>query len=97
MRYTDRLAEAGATSSVGTRGDSFDNALAESTIGLFKTELIARHGPWRSVEQVELAVLEWIDWYNARRLHGALGDIPPVEFEQAFYDGLGQLPLPGLN
>ena len=97
IRYTDRLAEAGATPSVGTRGDSFDNALAESTIGLFKTELIARHGPWRSVEQVELAVLEWIDWYNARRLHGALGDIPPVEFEQAFYDGLGQQPLPGLN
>jgi putative transposase len=97
IRYTDRLAEAGATPSIGSRGDSYDNALAESTIGLFKTELINRHGPWRSVEQVELAVLEWIDWYNARRLHGALGDIPPMEFEQTFYDALGQLSLPGLN
>jgi putative transposase len=97
IRYTDRLAEAGATPSVGSRGDSYDNALAESTIGLFKTELIKRHGPWRTVEQVELAVLEWIDWYNARRLHGALGDIPPMEFEQTFYHALGQLSLPGLN
>lgn len=72
IRYTDRLADAGAVSSVGSRGDSYDNALAESTIGLYKTELIHRHGPWKGLDDVELATMEYIDWYNNRRLHSAL-------------------------
>ena len=94
LRYTERLEQAGVTASVGSRGDSYDNALAESVNGLFKAELIVPRGPWRSVEQVEIAMLEWIDWYNHRRLHSALGDIPPVEFEANHYAGLGQLTLP---
>jgi putative transposase len=65
--------------------------------GLFKTELIGPRGPWRSVEQVEIAMLEWVDWYNHRRLHSALGDIPPVEFEANYYACLGQLTLPGFQ
>jgi putative transposase len=81
IRYTDRLADAGAVRSVGSRGDSFDNAPAESTIGLYKTELIRRRGPWRGLDEVELATLEWVDWYNQRRLHGALNYLPPVEYE----------------
>jgi putative transposase len=97
IRYTERLVEAGVTPSVGSRGDSYDNALAESVNGLFKTELIGPRGPWRSVEQVEIAMLEWIDWYNHRRLHSALGDIPPVEFEANYYASLGQLTLPGFQ
>jgi len=68
MRYTDRLAEAGIAPSVGSRGDSYDNALAESVIGLFKTEVIRRRGPWRHLEAVEFATLEWVDWFNTRRL-----------------------------
>jgi putative transposase len=96
IRYTQRLVEAGIDPSVGSRGDSYDNALAESTIGLFKTELIKPRGPWCSVEQVEIATLEWIDWYNARRLHTALGDIPPTEFEANFHAGRDQLTLPGI-
>jgi putative transposase len=83
IRYTERLAEAGAVTSVGSRGDSYDNALAESTIGLYKTELIRRQGPWRNLDDVELATLEWVDWYNHRRLHGALDHVPPVEYEAA--------------
>ena len=82
IRYTQRLADAGAVTSVGSRGDSYDNALAETTIGLFKTEVIARRGPWRTLTQVEAALAEWVDWYNHRRLHEACGDIPPVEYEQ---------------
>lgn len=97
IRYTQRLVEAGIDPSVGSRGDSYDNALAESTIGLFKTELIKPRDPWCSVEQVEIATLEWIDWYNARRLHTALGDIPPTEFEANFHAGRGQLKLPGFQ
>jgi transposase InsO family protein len=69
-RYTERLAEIGAAPSVGSVGDSYDNSLAEATIGLFKTELIRRHGPWRTLEEVELATLAYVDWYNHRRLHG---------------------------
>ena len=84
IRYTERLAEAGAVTSVGSRGDSFDNALAESTIGLYKTELIRRRGPWRGLDDLELATLEWVDWYNHRRLHGALDHLPPVEYEAAY-------------
>jgi putative transposase len=81
IRYTDRLAELGITGSVGSRGDSFDNALAETVNGLFKPELVKRRGPWRSVEQVELATLEWVDWWNHRRLHSALGGRSPAEHE----------------
>jgi putative transposase len=85
VRYTERLAQAGAACSVGSRGDSFDNALAETTIGLYKTELIRRRGPWRSIDDLELATLEWVDWYNHRRLHSACDNRPPAEYE-ATYD-----------
>jgi putative transposase len=81
IRYTERLAEAGAVCSVGSRGDSYDNALAETMNGLFKTELIRRRGPWRSLEHVELATAEWVDWWNHTRLHSAIGDVPPAEYE----------------
>ena len=84
IRYTERLAEAGAVPSVGSRGDSYDNALAESFNGLYKTELIRHAGPWRSLEDVEYATLEYVDWFNHRRLHGELGMIPPAEFEAAY-------------
>lgn len=83
--YTERLAAAGVAPSVGSVGDAYDNALAESTIGLFKTELIKPRGPWRTVEQVEIATLEYVDWYNHRRLHSTAGDIPPAELETAHY------------
>ena len=83
--YTERLAEAGAASSVGSRGDSYDNALAESVFGLYKAELITLGGPWRTVEDVELATLSWVHWWNTTRLHSALGDVPPAEFEAAHY------------
>jgi putative transposase len=86
IRYTERLADAGIEPSVGTTGDSYDNALAESVIGLYKTELIRRRGPWRGVDDVELATLTWVAWYNADRLLEPLGYLPPAEFEQAFYD-----------
>ena len=85
IRYTDRLIDAGAIASIGSVGDSFDNALAESTIGLYKTELIRRQGPWRNAEHVELATLTYVDWFNQRRLHSELGDIPPAEFEHDYY------------
>ena len=76
---------AGVSSSVGTVGDAYDNALAESVIGLFKTELIKPRGPWRTAEQVELATLEYVDWFNHWRLYEACGDIPPAELEAAYY------------
>ena len=85
IRYTERLAEAGAVRSVGSRGDSYDNALAETVVGLYKTELIRRRGPWRSLEQVELATAEWVDWWNQRRLHGAIDNLPPAEFERRWW------------
>jgi len=85
IRYTERLAAAGIAGSVGSTGDSYDNALAESINGLYKTELIKRRGPWRTVDQVEIATAEWIDWYNHHRLYQYCGDIPPIELEQAFY------------
>jgi putative transposase len=85
IRYTERLAEAEAVSSVGSRGDSYDNALAESVNGLYKGELIERHKPWRTVEQVELATARWVDWWNRERLHSACGDVPPAEFEAAYH------------
>ena len=80
---TQRLIDAGADPSIGSVGDGYDNALAESTIGLYKTELINRREPWKTLDQVELATLEWVDWYNHRRLHSACDRLPPVEFEQA--------------
>ena len=82
IRYTERLAQAGIEPSVGSVCDSYDNALAESIIGLFKTELIHRRGPWRRLEHVEFATLEWIDWFNTRRLLEPIGNVPPAEFEQ---------------
>jgi putative transposase len=85
IRYTERLAEAGVQSSVGSRGDSYDNALAESVIGLFKTEVIRRRGPWRGHEDVEFATLEWVWWFNHHRLLEPIGYVPPEEFEEAFY------------
>ena len=85
IRYTDRLAEAGIERSVGSVGDSYDNALAESVIGLFKTEVIERRGPWRSFDAVEFATLEWVDWFNRRRLLEPIGHVPPIEFEAMYY------------
>jgi transposase InsO family protein len=85
MRYTDRLTEAGIEPSVGSRGDSYDNALAESVIGLFKTEVIQRKGPWRHVEAVEFATLTWVDWFNTRRLLEPIGYVPPAEYEASYY------------
>jgi putative transposase len=85
VRYGERLAELGAVPSIGSVGDSYDNALAESVNGLYKTELIRRRGPWRDVEAVELATLQWIHWFNTQRLHSTLGDIPPEEFEATTY------------
>jgi putative transposase len=85
IRYTERLVEAGATPSVGSVGDSYDNALAESVNGLYKTELINRKGPWRTRDDVELATFEWVDWYNHRRIHSSCQNMPPVEYEAAFH------------
>ncbi len=85
IRYTERLADAGIEPSVGTVGDSYDNALAESVIGLYKTEVIRRQGPWRHVEAVEFATLAWVDWFNTRRLLEPIGYVPPTEYEEAFY------------
>lgn len=87
IRYTERLAEAGAVTSVGSRGDSYDNALAETIIGLYKTELIRKRGPWRNLDDVEYATLEWVDWFNHRRLFEPIGDIPPAELEDMYYRG----------
>ena len=84
IRYTERLAEAGAVTSVGSVGDSYDNALAETIIGLYKTELIRRRGPWKGLDQVDYATLEWVDWFNHRRLLEPIGHLPPAEFEAAF-------------
>jgi putative transposase len=85
IRYTERLAEAGGVVSVGSKGDSYDNALAESFNGLYKTELIRRRGPWRGLDDVEFATLEYVDWFNHRRLHGSIGMLPPAEFETHHY------------
>ena len=85
IRYGERLAEIGALPSIGSVGDSFDNALAETVNGLYKTELIRRRGPWRNVDEVELATLEWVHWFNTSRLHSTLDDVPPAEFEAAYY------------
>jgi putative transposase len=93
LKYTERLAEAGIEPSVGSVGDSYDNALAETVIGLFKAEVIHRRGPWRSFESVEFATLEWVDWYNNRRLLESIGSIPPAEAEAAYYAKLEVVPM----
>jgi putative transposase len=85
IRYTERLAESGIEPSVGSVGDSYDNALAESVIGLYQTEVIRRRGPWRCLEDVEFATLEWVDWFNNRRLLTSIGDVPPAEYEERYY------------
>lgn len=90
IRYTERLTEAGAQPSVGSVGDAYDNALAETINGLYKTEVIHRLGPWRHLEAVEYATLEWVDWFNHRRLLKSIGNVPPAEFE-AYYHSTGQL------
>jgi putative transposase len=93
IKYTERLAEAGIEPSVGSVGDSFDNALAETVIGLFKTEVIRRRGPWRSLEAVEYATLDWVHWFNTRRLLEPIGNVPPAEAEARYYT---QLEAPAL-
>ena len=85
IRYTERLAETGAVNSVGSRGDSYDNALAETIIGLYKTELVRNRGPWHGLDDLEYATLEWVDWFNHRRLFEAHGQIPPAEHEAIYY------------
>ena len=85
IRYTDRLAEAKIDASVGSVGDSYDNALAETINGLYKTEVIRRRGPWKNIEAVEIATLEWVDWFNNRRLLEPIGDVPPAEYEMMYY------------
>mgnify|MGYP002716977331 CR=1 FL=1 len=85
IRYTEHLAEAGVEPSVGSVGDSYDNALAETINGLYKTEVIRRRGPWRSLEAVEFATLEWVDWFNHRRLLQPIGNIPPAEGEARYH------------
>ncbi len=95
IRYSERLAEAGAQPSVGSVGDSYDNALAETIIGLFKAELIHHRGPWRNLDAVEYATLEWADWFNERRLLESIGNMPPAEFEAKYHQSqsTGQLPM----
>lgn len=85
IKYTERLADAGIDPSVGTVGDSYDNALAESIIGLFKTEVTKLLGPWKSMGQLEWETLKWVDWYNTKRLHSAIGYVTPHEAEEMFY------------
>lgn len=85
IAFTERLTEAAIDASIGTTGDSYDNALAETINGLYKTELIKAQGPWRTVEHVEIATLEWVDWFNHRRLYEYCGDIPPAELEALYY------------
>jgi transposase InsO family protein len=98
IRYTERLAEAGIEPSVGSVGDSYDNALAETIIGLFKTEVIRKNGPWRNLEEVEFATLTWVHWFNHRRLLSSIGDVPPAEFEAMYYESQeGPATEAGLN
>src|ERR1700710_2763337 len=92
IKYTERLVEAGIEPSVGSVGDSYDNALAETINGLYKTEVIRRRGPWKSLEAVELATLEWVDWFNNRRLLEPIGNVPPAEAEVRYYAQLEGLP-----
>lgn len=91
------MAEAGIEPSVGSRGDSYDNALAETVIGLYKAEVIYHLGPWKGLEDVEYATLEWVAWYNSQRLMEPLGYLPPAEFEEQFHRAAADLPVPALN
>jgi transposase InsO family protein len=93
LRYTERLAEAGVEPSVGSIGDSYDNALAETIIGLYKTEVIHQRGPWRHIDAVEYATLEWVDWFNHRRLLETIGNVPPAVLEASYYQSTSQLPM----
>jgi putative transposase len=93
IKYTERLTGAGVEPSVGSVGDSYDNALAETINGLYKTEVIRRRGPWRSLEAVEFATLEWVDWFNHRRLLEPIGGIPPAEAEARYYAQLQHVAL----
>lgn len=97
IRYSDRLSDAGVLASIGTVGDSFDNALAESNIGLYKTECVRHEGPWRGVDELELATLNWVWWFNQTRIHSAIGYVTPIEYENAYYRQLNsqQQPLSG--
>jgi putative transposase len=97
IRYAERLADAGALASIGSVGDSFDNAMAESVIGLYKTECVRHDGPFRSVDDLELATLSWVHWFNTNRLHSALHYVTPIEYETEYYRQINtrQLPLPG--
>lgn len=97
IRYSERLGDAEIVASVGSKGDSYDNALAESFNGLYKTELIHRKGPWRNVEHVEWATLNYVDWFNNRRIHESLDYVPPVEFETTYYDSSESESLPVLE
>jgi transposase InsO family protein len=98
IRFTERLAEAGIEPSVGRRGDAYDHALAETVIGLFKTEVIRREGPWRGFDDVELATLTWVAWYNTARLLEPLGHLPPAEYEAQFHQSqTAQAAVPGLT
>ena len=97
IRYTNRLTEAGIEPSVGSVGDSYDNALAESVIGLYKTELIHKRAPWKDLDQVEYATLEYVDWFNHRRLLEPIGDIPPAEKEANYHQQQERVQLAGLN
>lgn len=90
IKYTERLAEAGLSASVGTKGDSYDNALAESINGLYKTEVVHKDGPWRNMEHVEFATLNWVDFFNKRRLLERLDYIPPDEFENLYFNKIEQ-------
>ena len=93
IRYSERLAEIGAQPSVGSVGDSYDNALAETVIGLYKTEVIHHRGPWHGLDDVEYATLEWVDWFNHRRLLEPIGNIPPVEYEAQYHQSASRLPM----
>lgn len=95
MRYTERLADAGAAPSLGSVGDAYDNALAESVIGLFKTEVIHRRGPWKGFDDVEYATLEWVAWFNTQRLLAPLGYVPPAEYEEQYYRAQATPPVVG--
>jgi putative transposase len=97
IRYANRLLDAGVLASIGSVGDSYDNALAESTIGLYKAECVRHEGPWRGVEDLELATLSWVHWFNHTRLHSSIGHVPPIEYEQEHYrhNTTRQQPLPG--
>jgi putative transposase len=93
IRYTERLSEAGVVNSVGSRGDSYDNAMAESFNGLYKTELIHHDGPWRNADHVEWATLTYVDWFNNRRIHNEIGKIPPAEREENYYRQIDAIEL----